>query len=162
MERVELERLVEETIKKEPINGQIRPEFIKALIGAESKWDYKYDDGTTRGLTRISKLALIEVNARYKLNYTWGDMLDIEKNILAGACYFAWLLNYWKTKTPYNPAYVLFAVISYHFGIGNVKDWIYHTKVENRFISGYLPQNTIEHAFDYIWWLTFYINRGGI
>jgi hypothetical protein len=161
MSRQKYEKIVHKIVKNAPLNGVLNPLFVKALIGTESNWDPSFEDGAKVGLMAVSKLGLVEANARWGLNLQWSDMKDIEKNILAGACYFAYLLGYWKTKTPYNPFYPIFAVLSYHFGVGNVTEWLYHAKENNQSVFKYLPDDTITVAFNYMWWVTYYINRGG-
>lgn len=162
MKKIIYEQAVNRVLKSAPLNGILNPDFVKALIGTESNWDPEFDDGAKRGLTAISKLGLVEANARWGLNLQWSDMKDVDKNILAGSCYFAYLLNYWQVKTPYNPFYPIFALLSYHFGVGNVNEWLYHAKENNQSVFKYLPDDAIQVAFNYMWWLTYYINRGGV
>ena len=161
MNRKELYKLVDKVLQKPPLDGKLSPDFVKALISVESSWDVDAQSPYARGLMQVSKLALKDVNDRYRLGYTWDDMLDPEKNILVGSIYFKWLLDYWKAKTPFNPFYIIFAVMSYNFGIGQVRDWIYHTKADNRYIDEAIPKETVAHAFDFMWWFTYFRNRNG-
>ena len=35
------------------------------------------------------------------------------------------------------------------------------TKADNRYIDEAIPKETMAHAFDYIWWFTYFRNRDG-
>ena len=116
--------------------------LINAIISAESSWDPKAESAYARGLMQISKTALEQVNMSYNLNFSYDDMFNPDKNILAGTAYLRWLFKFFS-KEPEEIQLIL-VIMAYNWGCGNVRKWL-KTKQDNRVIDESVPTETKDY-----------------
>ncbi|WP_126992267.1 transglycosylase SLT domain-containing protein [Thermosipho globiformans] len=149
-----LEEIVEEVCKELNLD----PKLVKAIISTESDWEPKSDSGIARGLMGVSKIALEDINNRYKLNYTYEDMYKPKPNIVVGCLYLKWLLNYFKTRYPLNPFYLIYALMAYNWGIGNVRRWLEEVPFDNSKIDESVEQETKNYLTNISKWYKYFCN----
>jgi soluble lytic murein transglycosylase len=153
--KVDFEPMVDDVCKHLNVDKNL----VKAIISAESSWNPLAETKYARGLMGISKIALDDINLRYGLNYSYGDMFEPRKNVEVGVLYLKWLLDYFKSHYPFNIFYISYAIMAYNFGIGNVNTWLRNTKPDNSHIDEFIPKETRDHLLDVMWWYTYFKNR---
>lgn len=150
LSEAELNLLVENVLKIYRIN--IDKDLILAVIMTESSGNPKADSGFARGLMQVSRIALFDINNKYKFNYTYDDLFEPAINIQVGTLYLRDLVKYYKTKYPDDVFVVSYSVMAYNSGIGFVNDWLKNTKADNRMIDESIPEETKSHLLDVMWW----------
>ncbi|WP_077287968.1 lytic transglycosylase domain-containing protein [Thermosipho sp. 1074] len=150
-----LETMVEKIAK----NLQIDPDLIKGIIMTESGGNSKAESSYARGLMQISRAALKTINFKYRLNNSYDDLFDPKINVEVGTLYLKWLLEYFKGKYPLNPFYIIYALMAYNWGVGNVQKWLRSNNASNSWIDENVPQETKSYLLDTIWWYAYFKNR---
>jgi len=139
---------------------KVPKELIDAIIATESNFEHKAETPFARGLMMLSEVALEDL----KLPFKYSDMFDPEKNITAGTRYFKKLYHYWarqlaRWKVPdeiFDALVFIFSVLSYNWGVGNVKRWLTQTPADNACIDEKVPHQTEDHFFDVVWWAVYF------
>jgi soluble lytic murein transglycosylase len=155
----DLELLVEDIVRIPPINGRVDANLIKAIIHTESDWriDIVSEVGAV-GLMQVTFVALTDVNVKYNFNFKLEDLKNPEINILVGTTYFCDLLNYWRNKEKKKELALNWAIMSYNWGLGNVRKWLY-SKGDNAVIDEAVPEQTKAHFLDTLFWYSYYSRK---
>lgn len=152
--KVDFEPMVDDVCKHLNVDKNL----VKAIISAESSWNPLAETKYARGLMGISKIALDDINLRYGLNYSYGDMFEPRKNVEVGVLYLKWLLDYFKSHYPFNIFYISYAIMAYNWGIGNVRHWLEEVDYDNAKIDEAIPLETKNYLVDVMKWYKYYCN----
>ncbi len=144
----------------------VSPSIVKALIMTESAGKIEAETPYARGLMGVSQAAVSDVNRKLKTKITYAQMFDPALNIFAGANYLRIIEDYWRRylteyagKDPRATAFLLqvLSVMSYNWGIGNVRNWLEKTKMDNSKIDESVPDETKAHFCDVVGWTDFFL-----
>jgi soluble lytic murein transglycosylase len=95
------------------------------------------------GLMQMTEIALKQIQKSFGKYFTLEDMKDAEKALEVGGLYFKWLLSIYELDL---------AVLSYAWGIGNVKNWLSNTKYDNQFIDEAIPKEKKDYLYNFLFW----------
>lgn len=153
-----MNKIIDYTIEYYSKQYGVDVNIVRAIVMTESSGNPKAFSNYARGLMGVSKVALQHVNLLYGLNYTYDDMFDVEKNIQVGILYFKWLYDYFYNRYPLKTA-LMFSIMAYNWGIGNVVKWIKQTEPSNSAIDEAVPLETKNYILDFLWWYNYYVNQ---
>lgn len=159
LEYIQVEQILDQTEiqkRRKELNGIIYPTLhhVFAMISTESSWSVKQESYIQRGLMQMTKVAVDTVNAYYKTKFTFEDMYDPYKQVLAGTLYLTWIYYFFRLKN-INPTDTIIT-LGYSWGIGNTYAWLKNTKQSNSEIDEQVPQEKIQHMLDNIWWKNYW------
>lgn len=106
-------------VERESARHGLNPDFVYAIIFAESSFNPDADSGYARGLMQMSEGAWQTVERS-----SWDDAYDWKRNIRAGTAYLAWIKG--ELEKDGHFSYPVLAA-SYRFGLNKVKAAYYNT-----------------------------------
>lgn len=136
-------------------NLKLMCQNVGNLIGVEARILYAISmtesSGNTQavsksnavGLMQMTEIALKQIQKSFGKYFTLEDMKDAEKALEAGGLYVKWLLSMYELDL---------AVLSYSWGIGNVKNWLNTTKHDNQFIDEAIPNEKKDYLYNFLFW----------
>lgn len=155
----EIVDIVVDVVNVPPINGRVDANLILAIITAESDGRvHVVSNKGAIGLMQITEVALKDVNEKYGFKITMEDLKKPEINIFVGAIYFKDLLMYWRKKEHNKELALNWAIMSYNWGLGNVRKWLYG-KGDNSTIDENIPSETKNNLFNVLYWYSYYIRK---
>ena len=124
------------------------PEKLFAIIMTESAGNELAQSYCARGLTQMTKAALLDVEKITKEKWYYDDLFDPVIAVKAGSIYFNMLLSKFKQDET-------LAVLAYSWGIGNVLKWL-KSPADNSKIDESIPQDKKDYIWNYTYWKYFY------
>jgi len=140
--------------KNKPQTGNIPEELIFSIAMTESSGYIKARTEYAYGLTGLSRIALREINAEFKMNIQYSDLENPETAVIASYAYMQSLYNRWKNINQSMDDYTVLqlSVISYVWGIGNTLKWLNNTNTSNRYIDEAIPQDAKDYLYNISFW----------
>jgi soluble lytic murein transglycosylase len=129
------------------------PYLVYAIIETESNRiiDIQSKSGAI-GLMQITDIARQEVNSYYGMRFTKEDMKYPLPNIRIGALYLNRWYQYFLSQSYENGIALMFAIMCYNWGYGNVQNWLENGMEDNRRITELLPFEKLQYNEDVMWW----------